>query len=73
MLDSDLSLLYASSFGKVEQQLQSSLTDLRNGTSPEKVLTEHSRRVTNILLHAPTKTIRDQDDSDLIRKILGIS
>lgn len=72
MPDSDLLNLYASSLGKVEKQLQTSLTDLRNGKPAEEVLTEHSRRITNILLHAPTKTIRDQDDPDLIKKILGI-
>lgn len=71
-IDSDLKALYTSVQGKVDRHLVEALSDIRNGKDPEDVLRKFSRLATNTLIHGPTKAIRDQDNPELIKKIIGI-
>ena len=71
-IDSDLSALYNRVQGKVDRHLVEALADIRNGKDPEVVLRKFSRLATNTLIHGPTKVIRDQDNPELIKKIIGI-
>jgi len=71
-IDSDLKALYSSVQGKVDRHLVEALADIRNGKDPEVVLRKFSRLATNTLIHGPTKVIRDQDNPELIKKIIGI-
>lgn len=70
--DSDLKALFTSVQGKVDRHLVEALSDIRNGKNPEDVLRKFSRLATNTLIHGPTKTIRDQNNPELIKKIIGI-
>lgn len=67
-----LSDLYKPALEKVDKQLEAAVKDLKRGKNPEDVLRNFARRVTRTIIHEPTKIIRDQDDSDLIRQIIGI-
>lgn len=71
-IDSDLKDLYAPAQGKVDRHLVEALSDIRNGKDPEQVLRKLSRLTTNTLLHVPTTIIRDQNNPELIKKLLGI-
>jgi len=71
-IDSDLKALYSPVQGKVDRHLVEALADIRNGKDPEVVLRKFSRLATNTLIHGPTKVIRDQDNPELIKKIIGI-
>ena len=71
-IDSDLKALYSPVQGKVDRHLVEALSDIRNGKDPEVVLRKFSRLATNTLIHGPTKVIRDQDNPELIKKIIGI-
>ena len=71
-IDSDLKALYSLMQGKVDRHLVEALADIRNGKDPEVVLRKFSRLATNTLIHGPTKVIRDQDNPELIKKIIGI-
>lgn len=71
-IDSDLKALYSTVQGKVDRHLVEALSDIRNGKDPEVVLRKFSRLATNTLIHGPTKVIRDQDNPELIKKIIGI-
>ena len=70
-IDSDLKALYSPVQGKVDRHLVEALADIRNGKDPEVVLRKFSRLATNTLIHGPTKVIRDQDNPELIKKIIG--
>jgi len=72
LIDSDLKKLYEPALEKVEKQLEAAVKELNRGKSAEDVLRQFSRRATNTLIHKPTMTIKDQDDSALIKKLLGI-
>ena len=71
-IDSDLKALYSPVQGKVDRHLVEALSDIRNGKDPEVVLRKFSRLATSTLIHGPTKVIRDQDNPELIKKIIGI-
>lgn len=67
-----MSDIFEEAKAKVEAQLQAALKEIRNGKCPEEVFQSFSRKATNTLLHPPTKVLREQRDSDLIKAILGI-
>lgn len=71
-MNTKLSDLYKPALEKVDKQLEAAVNDLKRGKNPEDVLQDFARRATNTIVHEPTKIIRDQDDSDLIRQIIGI-
>lgn len=71
-MNTKLSDLYKPALEKVDKQLEAAVKDLKRGKNPEDVLRDFARRVTRTIIHEPTEIIRDQDDSDLIRQIIGI-
>ncbi len=76
----DLVRDYRKKFETVKQQeIERSILQLQQGSKPEDVLSELAHRLTNKMMHAPTKFLREElsDESQketlhLIQKVLGI-
>ena len=62
-----------------EQLLDRALTQLGSGKDPEKVMTELANKLTNRLMHAPTKAIKDAAEKGEVgqlvqmKKMLGLN